>query len=143
MSPERLYSAHPQSVPGDFYVVNNECLGCGAPHAVAPDLMGWAESADPKYCHCIWKKQPETTAELEQAFAAFAVSEIDAFRYAGSDAAIIERLGTQHCDQSGCCRYAAIEKVAVPHDFSFSGYASKPLPRHAWFGYLRRRLWFR
>ena len=34
---------HPKSAPGDFYVVNGECLACGVPHVVAPDLVGWAD----------------------------------------------------------------------------------------------------
>jgi len=62
----RTFKSHPQSAPGDFYVVNGECISCGAPHAVAPDLIGWA--ADSEYEHCIWKKQPETQQEMEQAF---------------------------------------------------------------------------
>jgi hypothetical protein len=33
------------------------------PHQVAPDLMAW-DSIDR---HCIWKRQPSTHAELEQA----------------------------------------------------------------------------
>ena len=92
------FVSHPQSAPGDFYVVNQECVACGAPHAVAPDLIGWAKESD--FDHCIWKKQPETVEELEQAFAAFDASCIAAYRYAGSDPAIISRLGADHCDQA-------------------------------------------
>jgi hypothetical protein len=68
----RRFKAHPQSAPGDFYVVNDECVSCGAPHAAAPDLIGWATNVENE--HCIWKKQPETPEELEQAFAAFNAS---------------------------------------------------------------------
>ena len=71
------------AAPGDFYVVNGECMFYGAPHAVAPDLIGWA--AESEYQHCIWKKQPETVAEMEQALAAFDASEISCYRYAGDD----------------------------------------------------------
>lgn len=76
MASNRKFEGHPQSAPGDFYVVNDQCLFCGAPHVVAPDLIGWAEKT--RYDHCIWKKQPETPAELDQAFAAFDASESDA-----------------------------------------------------------------
>ena len=61
MATERKFRAHPQSAPGDFYVVNGECINCGAPHAVAPDLIGWADSGD---SHCIWKKQPEDARRI-------------------------------------------------------------------------------
>jgi hypothetical protein len=57
---KRKYEAHPESAPGDFYVVNGDCMTCGAPQAVAPDLIGWCEGES----HCVWKKQPETPAEL-------------------------------------------------------------------------------
>ena len=73
-------------------------MSCGAPHVVAPDLIGWASETD--FEHCIWKKQPETVEELEQAFAAFDASCIAAYRYAGSDPAIISRIGADHCDQA-------------------------------------------
>jgi hypothetical protein len=89
---------HPNSAPGDFYVINHECMSCGAPHEVAPDLIGW--SSPDQLDHCIWKKQPETDEELEQAFAAFDVSCIAAYRYAGSNPKIIARLGSEYCDGS-------------------------------------------
>ncbi len=68
---------------------------------MAPDLIGWASDTD--FEHCIWKKQPQTVEELEQAFAAFDASCIDAYRYAGSDPAIISRLGPNRCDQRVHC----------------------------------------
>ena len=92
MAMER-FPAHPESAPGDFFVVNNECITCGAPHSVAPDLIGWAEGGG----HCIWKKQPETPEEFEQAYAAFADSCIEAYRYGGMDPTVIERIGAPHC----------------------------------------------
>ena len=95
----RRFEAHPQSTAGDFYVVNNECVSCGAPHAVAPDLIGWADPDGPgSSSHCIWKKQPESPAELEQALAAFDASEIGCYRYAGTDERIVERIGREYCD---------------------------------------------
>jgi hypothetical protein len=91
----RRYNAHPQSAPGDFYVVHNECITCGAPHVVAPDLIGWV---DGDTSHCIWKKQPETAEDLEQAIAVFAVAEVGCHRYAGDDPDIIKRIGWDYCD---------------------------------------------
>jgi hypothetical protein len=98
MGTERRYRAHPQSALGDFYVVDGDCISCGAPHTVAPDLIGWAVNSD--YEHCIWKKQPETRAELEQAFAALDAACIGCHRYAGSDSAIISRIGSDYCDNA-------------------------------------------
>ena len=97
MASERRFEAHPQSAPGDFYVVNGECITCGAPHVVAPDLIGWA---DAEFSHCIWKKQPETPKELKQAFAAFDASDIGCYRYAGTDGSIMEKIGAEYCDHA-------------------------------------------
>jgi 4Fe-4S single cluster protein len=81
MPTAQRFKSHPQSAPGDFYVANGECTSCGAPHAVAPDLIGWNDSG---MGHCVWK-QPETEAEPEQAFAAFEACCVGCYRYAGSD----------------------------------------------------------
>jgi hypothetical protein len=98
MATVRKFEAHRQSAPGDFYVVNHECISCGAPHAVAPDLIGWAVGSDHE--HCIWKKQPENGAELEQAFAAFESSCVCCYRYAGTDLSIMRRVGPEFCDHA-------------------------------------------
>jgi len=94
----RKFLAHPLSAAGDFYVIEHECVSCGAPHAVAPDLIGWA---DPEFGHCIWKKQPATQAELERAFTAFDACCVGCYRYAGSDPSIMRRIGLEYCDQAG------------------------------------------
>jgi hypothetical protein len=98
MEGDRRFKAHPQSAPGDFYVINDECITCGAPHAVAPALIGWATDGS---SHCIWKKQPETPDEMEQAFNAFGASCVGCYRYAGSDPAVMERIGLEFCDNAG------------------------------------------
>lgn len=98
MDGERRFLAHPQSAPGDFYVVNHGCTACGAPHVVAPDLIGWAEQDGVEMDHCIWKKQPETPAEWAQAFAAFDASCVGCYRYAGADPTVMARIGTEFCD---------------------------------------------
>jgi len=72
-------------------------VACGAPHAVAPDLIGWAKTDDGPFCHCIWKKQPETPEEFEQAVAAFEVSDVGCYRYAGRDPAVMMKI-RQFCD---------------------------------------------
>ncbi len=103
MDRSRKFESHPKSAPGDFYVINGECIICGAPHLVAPDLIGWSAnpgSIDPRYLHCIWKKQPETELEMVQAFNAFAACCVGCYRYAGNDPAVMERIGPEHCDHS-------------------------------------------
>jgi hypothetical protein len=91
----KRFPAHPESASGDFFVENHECVACGAPHAVAPDLIGWA--ADGDYDHCIWKKQPETPEEWEQAYAAFDASCVSAYRYGGTDPTVVTRIGPALC----------------------------------------------
>jgi len=122
----RKFQAHPQSAPGDFYVVNQECISCGAPHVVAPDLIGWGEGSES--LHCIWKKQPETPEEMEQAFEAFDASEVGCYRYAGNDRAIMNRIGMDYCDHT-LVRPGEIERHPVdddsPVEIQFSLTASK------------------
>lgn len=86
---------HPKCVPGDFYVEEGQCLACGVPHVVAPDLVGWT---DEKLSHCYWKKQPETPAELERAIGVLEAQELGCHRYAGTDPAILGRLASADCD---------------------------------------------
>ena len=86
---------HPKSALGDFYVVKGECLACGYPHVVAPDLIGWTGEKIP---HCYWKKQPETSAELERAIGVLEAQELECHRYAGTDPAILDRVLSAYCD---------------------------------------------
>ncbi len=89
------FHPHPQSARGDFYVEEGMCLSCGVPHVVAPDLMGWTEGEG---SHCIWRKQPETPKEIDQAIAVLDTQELGCHRYAGSNPAILERISAEHCD---------------------------------------------
>ena len=89
------FTPHPKSAPGDFYVVKGECMACGVPHVVAPDLVGWT---DEELSHCFWKKQPETPAELQLAIAVLEAQEVECHRYAGTDPAILNRVLSTCCD---------------------------------------------
>jgi hypothetical protein len=129
---ERKLRAHPKSAPGDFYVVNEECICCGAPHAVAPDLIGWA---DANKNHCIWKKQPESETELQQAFSAFDASCVSCYRYAGDDPRIIARIGPDYADQclppprtrpTEPTRHSQEGRIASTVDFDLGLSASRP-----------------
>jgi hypothetical protein len=53
------FTPHSKSAPGDFYVVKGQCLACGVPLVVAPDLVGWTGEKIP---HGFWKKQPRIRA---------------------------------------------------------------------------------
>jgi len=64
-------------------------------HAVAPDLIGWL---DGDTSHCIWKRQPESADEIDQAIHVFAASCVGCHRYAGDDPEIIKRIGWNYCD---------------------------------------------
>jgi hypothetical protein len=58
--------------------------------------VGWVD--EEKMNHCRWKKQPSTREELEQAFAIFDGQELGCHRYAGTDPAILQRIGFDSCD---------------------------------------------
>ena len=85
---------HPHNAPGPFYSENEGCIACGAPNAEAPDLMKWYEepTATGLYSHCIFRRQPETPEEVEQAIRAMNVSCVENLRYRGTDPAILKRL---------------------------------------------------
>ncbi|HWF03516.1 MAG TPA: hypothetical protein VHA06_07515 [Candidatus Angelobacter sp.] len=87
-----LRQPHPMNAPGDFYAENTECITCGYPHVLAPDLMAWERDAEGRESHCYFKKQPETPLEVEQAINAVNGSCCGALCYAGSDREILKRI---------------------------------------------------
>lgn len=99
----------PDNVPGDFYVVNGDCLSCGAPGAEAPDLIDHAKI---EFGHCYFIKQPETAAEIERAINAIAVSCTAAIRYGGRDENILKRLyeigEAAQCDHQPTGKYKTL-----------------------------------
>jgi hypothetical protein len=84
--------AHAKNAAGPFYVVNTECMTCGYPHALAPDLMEWEKDSEGHECHCYFKRQPGSSQEIEQAVNAINGSCCGALRYSGSDPEIIKRI---------------------------------------------------
>ena len=84
---------YPLNAEGDFYVENQICLACDAAPSEAPDLMAFNDD-----WHCYFKRQPQTSEELEQAINAVMASDVGAVRYAGSDPAILLRLPEDCCD---------------------------------------------
>jgi hypothetical protein len=83
---------HPANAPGDFYVENEICITCMAPHDAAPELMGMQPEG-----HCYFKKQPSTPEELTHAIEAVRSSCVAGLRYAGNDPEVLERLRAKGC----------------------------------------------
>ena len=86
MSCER--KPHPKNAPGPFYVENECCMFCMAPHAHAPTLMGF----DDLDKHCFVRQQPQTDEEIYRAILAVRSSEFQCLRYRGHDPDILRRL---------------------------------------------------
>jgi hypothetical protein len=91
---------HPLDAPGDFYVGHGECMTCGYPHALAPDLMAWETDPDGSVRHCYFRKQPESAEELRQAVAACVGSCCGALRYKGTDEKIKAALREAGAEQA-------------------------------------------
>ena len=85
---------YPENVPGPFYVEEDMCILCGAPEAVAPNLVGMNEH------HCYFKKQPTNSTELEQAIEAVNVCCCGAYRYSGEDPHVIRKLDRWASDKA-------------------------------------------
>lgn len=83
---------HPKNAPEGFYVVNHDCMTCGYPHVLAPDLMAWEMNSKGREAHCYFHKQPETPQEIEHAVNAVKGSCCGALRYSGSDPEILKHL---------------------------------------------------
>lgn len=81
-------------------MANTECVTCGYPHALAPELMEWELDSDGHSVHCFFRKQPETMLELLHAVKAVEGSCCGAVRYHGSDAETIKMLKEAGCGNS-------------------------------------------
>ena len=88
----RLNKPHPRNAPGGFYVVDQECMTCGVPQHVAPELVEWDLDSEGRPNHCFFRKQPETALELIHAVRAVEGSCCGAVRYRGSDPEVIQKL---------------------------------------------------
>lgn len=111
---------YPENVKGDFYVMNDICINCGAPEEQAPDLI---EHSKNEYGHCYFKKQPKTDDEIERAITALAVSCISGLRYGGKDEKIIKRLYEigegEQCDHKPIGNYKTL--ICNNVTFQFKG----------------------
>lgn len=121
---------HPASAPGDFYVEYKCCLACGVPQALAPELVGWT---DEHYAHCFWKKQPETSAEIEQAIKVLKSQELGCHRYAGTDRSILERLASE-----GCCDHPLETKSIFRPEPPIDTHPRPPAPPESGIGFWQK-----
>ncbi len=95
--PSEPRSRHHHNVDGPFYVVNGECMSCGAPEMHAPNLM-----SHDSHGHCFFTQQPANAHETDEAIEATWASCCGALRYGGTDAGIMIRLAeldlAEQCD---------------------------------------------
>lgn len=90
----RSLDPYPENAPGPFYVQRHECIACGVPKTVAPDLVEFdAETMD----HCYFKKQPTSPDEIFLAIRAVEVCCCGSYRYSGDDEEIKKRLKKAGC----------------------------------------------
>jgi len=91
-----LYEREPDSVPGPFYVMKDQCILCALPPELAPQTIAWDEQFQHSGCvgcpnHCRVEKQPETPEELDLIIQAACYSCVEAIRYCGTDPKILAR----------------------------------------------------
>ena len=95
--PDAPRSRHNHNVDGPFYVVDGECLSCGAPELHAPELM-----SHDSHGHCFFARQPSSPHETNEAIESTWASCCGALRYGGTDDGILIRLAelglAEQCD---------------------------------------------
>jgi len=121
IGPTKITARFPENAEGDFYVINEVCISCGAPEAESQGLI--EHSVKDQYGHCYFKKQPETEEEIEHAIRAIAVSCISALRYGGKDENILRKMYefglSGECDQQPAGSYRTVTRNLVT--FYFGG----------------------
>jgi hypothetical protein len=98
----RRHKAYPENAPGDFYVICDECIICDVPRYYVPDLIGRHDdpSGTGTESHCYFKKQPESTYEVNRAVKAVSFNCCGTYRYAGSDPEIKNKLRDAGCGEA-------------------------------------------
>jgi hypothetical protein len=93
----RLHQRHRQNVDGPFYVVNGECMSCGAPEMHSPNLMSHDTNG-----HCFFTRQPATSEETNVALVSTWASCCGALRYSSKHHETLVRLAelglAERCD---------------------------------------------
>jgi hypothetical protein len=81
-----------KNAAGPFYVQRGWCMACRFSETIAPDLIGFADKGVSGGGHCYFKKQPVTSDEIDRAIRACEATCCGAYRYAGDDESIKQRL---------------------------------------------------
>ena len=84
---KRQLNAHRANCEGPFYVVDGDCMSCGAPEAEAEGMMSHDRSG-----HCFFTTQPENSEQNDAAIRSLLASCCGAVRYAGNDQSILTRI---------------------------------------------------
>jgi hypothetical protein len=77
----------------DFYIIEELCLTCRTPEAVAPTLVGFHDDPDAGKSHCYLRKQPTTAEEVELAIKAVESCCCGAYGYRGFNPEVRRKLG--------------------------------------------------
>lgn len=108
---------HRLDMAGPFYVIDGQCMACGAPEQQAPALMSNEEG------HCYFLRQPITAEETNRAIRALFVSCCGAVRYGGQDPEVLRRLAelgeADRCDHPPPGDHVAVRRSLVT--FRFEG----------------------
>jgi hypothetical protein len=95
--PSAPSSRHRHNADGPFYVVNGDCMSCGAPEMHAPELM-----SHDSHGHCFFTRQPASLHETDEAIESTWSSCCGALRYGGTDDGVLIRLAelglAEQCD---------------------------------------------
>jgi hypothetical protein len=83
----RLFRRHSENSDGPFYVVNGECISCGAPEIHAPTLISHDAQG-----HCFFARQPVSPEETNDAIKSTWASCCGALRYSGTHRETLIRL---------------------------------------------------
>jgi hypothetical protein len=97
-----LFEREPESAPGPFYVVKNQCITCSLPVQTAPENIKYHERPctncpESRTEHCIVIRQPETAEEIARMVEVVVGSCVAAYRYCGTDPEILRRLVETGC----------------------------------------------
>ena len=90
-----MAEAHPKNAPGPFYVAEGECVGCGVPTEIAPDIFGSDDRGPTSVARCFVRAQPCTAEALAEIVRAMTTAEVDCIRYRGCDPKTIAELDRQ------------------------------------------------
>ena len=94
-----MAKAHPRNAEGPFYVAVGDCIACGAPAEMAPDIFGWDDQCPPESAQCFIRNQPCTAEAIARIMHTMRVAEVECIRYRGSDPNVeaeLDRQGLLH-----------------------------------------------